>query len=61
MKIPSNLSNFSAQDIEALQTLQEQQTREDQARRLLNKYGYDEDSVIDFNHAIEIVMEALKR
>lgn len=61
MKIPSNLSNLSAQDIEALQTLQEQQTREDQARRLLNKYGYDEDSVIDFNHAIEIVMEALKR
>lgn len=61
MKIPSNLSNLSAQDIEALQALQEQQTREDQARRLLNKYGYDEDSVIDFNHAIEIVMEALKR
>lgn len=61
MKIPSNLSNLSAQDIEALQTLQEQQTREDQARRLLNKYGYDENSVIDFNHAIEIVMEALKR
>lgn len=61
MKIPSNLSNLSAQDIEALQALQEQQTREDQARRLLNKYGYDEDSVIDFNHAIEILMEALKR
>ena len=56
MNIPSNLS---AQDIEALQTLREQQTREEQARRLLNKYGYDEDSVIDFNHAVEIVMEAL--
>ena len=61
MNIHSNLSNLSAQDIEALQTLQEQQARESQARLLINKYGYDEDSVIDFNHAVEIVMEALSR
>lgn len=53
-------SNLTEEDIKALQILHEEEIRKEQARRLLNKYGYDEDSVISFENAVEIVMDALK-
>lgn len=53
-------SNLTEEDIKALQILHEEEVREAQARFLINKYGYDEDSVIGFEHAVELVMEALK-
>lgn len=54
-------SNLTEEDIKALQILHEEEAREAQARFLIRKYGYDEDSVIDFEHAVELVMEALKK
>lgn len=54
-------SNLTEEDIKALEILHEEEAREAQARFLIGKYGYDEDSVIDFEHAVELVMEALKK
>lgn len=58
MNTPSNLT---AEDMEALQVLREQQTIQAEAERIVHSYGYHVGDAIDYDYAVEMVAEALKK